>query len=106
MNKVRKEQVPDTKGLGTSTDKVIKQQNITKGQRREVDVESYPSVSKLADLLKDLYFPASKSKILDYVIQSEDFSDKNRIIYALRNIKDRTYNGIADLTTSAGLVQQ
>lgn len=104
MNRVKKEQIPDTEGPESITGKVISQQNATEGQRKEVNVESYSGVSKLANLLKDMSFPALKSKILEYVIQSEDFSEKNRIINALSKLKDRSYNGVSDLTTSAGLV--
>jgi Protein of unknown function (DUF2795) len=106
MNQVKKEQIPETKGPESSTGRVISQQNATEGQRKEVNVESYSGVAHLADVLKDVSFPAPKSKILDYVIQSEDFSEKDRIVNSLSKLKDRTYNGVSDLTTSAGLVHQ
>ena len=64
----------------------------------------YSGVSKLADILKDVSFPAPKNKILEYVMQSEDFTEKDKIINALSKLKDRTYNGVSDLTTSSGLV--
>jgi hypothetical protein len=106
MNQAKKEQIPDSKGPESPTGKVINEQNATEGQRKKVNLESYSGVANLADLLKDMSFPAPKSKILDYVIQSEDFGEKNRIVNALSNLKDRTYNGVADLTTSAGLVHR
>lgn len=106
MNQVKKEQIPDAKGPESKTGEVINQQNATEGQRKEVNVETYSGVAKLADLLKGVSFPAPKSKILQYLIQSEDFIDKNRIMNALNNLENRTYNGVADLTTSAGLVHQ
>lgn len=106
MNQVKKEQIPNSKGPESQTGKVINQQNAIEGQRKEVNVESYSGVADLADLLKDVSFPAPKSKILEYVIQNEDFSEKDRIVNALSKLKDRTYNGVADLTTSAGLVHQ
>ena len=37
-------------------------------------------------------------------MQSEDFTEKDKIINALSKLKDRTYNGVSDLTTSSGLV--
>ena len=104
MNQVKKEQIPNTEGPESSTGKVISQQNATEGQRKVVNVESYSVVSKLADLLKNVNFPAPKSKILEYVIQSEGFSKKDRIVDALTKLEDRSYNGVSDLTTSAGLV--
>jgi hypothetical protein len=104
MNQIKKEQIPDSEGPESQIGKAINQQNATEGQRKEVNVESYSGVSKLADILKDVSFPAPKGKILEYVIQSEDFSEKGKIVNALDRLKDRTYNGVSDLTTSAGLV--
>lgn len=106
MSQVKKDQIPDAEGPESKTGQVINQQNAIEGQRKEVNVESYSGVSKLADLLKDVSFPAPKSKILQYVEQSEDFKDKDKITSALYKVKDRSYNGVADLTTSAGLVHQ
>lgn len=104
MNQAKKEQIPDTKGPESKTGEVINRQNAIEGQRKEVNVESYSGVSELADVLKDMSFPAPKSKILEYVIEGKDFSDKDKITNALSKIKDRTYTGVSDLTTSAGLV--
>ena len=106
MSQVKKDQIPDAEGPESKTAQVINQQNVIEGQRKQVNVESYSSVSKLADLLKDVSFPAPKSKILQYVEQSEDFKDKDKITSALYKVKDRSYNSVADLTTSAGLVHQ
>jgi hypothetical protein len=104
MNEENREQIPRSSGPESQTGEVINQQNAIEGQRKEVNVESYSGVSKLADLLKDVGFPAPKNKILEYVIQSEDFGEKDRIINALTKLKDRSYNGVSDVTTSAGLV--
>jgi hypothetical protein len=104
MSQVKKDQIPDAEGPESKTGQVINQQNAIEGQRKEVNVESYSGVSKLADLLKDVSFPAPKSKILEYVIQSEDFGEKDRIINSLTKLEDRSYNGVSDVTTSAGLV--
>lgn len=106
MNQIKKEQIPDSEGHESKTGQVINQQNAIAGQRKEVNVESYSGGSKLAELLKDYSFPASKSKILQYLAQSEDFKDKDKITSALYKLKDRSYNSFADLTTSAGLVHQ
>ncbi|WP_148687503.1 DUF2795 domain-containing protein [Candidatus Nitrosocosmicus hydrocola] len=104
MNQLKKEQIPNSEGPQSPTGKIISDQNATEGQRKEVNVESYSGVSKLADLLKDVSFPAPKRQILEYVIESEDFNEKDKIVKALDKLKDRTYIGVSDLTTSAGLV--
>ena|SRR6186713_3074603 len=106
MNQIKKGQIPDSEGPESKTGQVINQQNAIEGQRKEVNVESYSDVSKLAELLKDYSFPAPKSEILQHVDRSEDFKDKDKITSALYSLKDRSYNGVADLTTSAGLVHQ
>ena len=106
MSQVKKDQIPKSEGPESQTGKMINEQNAIEGQRKEVNVESYSGVSQLAELLKDVSFPAPKSKILQYVAQSEDFKDKDKITSALYKLKDRSYNGVADLTTSAGLVHQ
>ena len=106
MSQVKKDQIPKSEGPESQIGKMINEQNAIEGQRKEVNVESYSGVSQLAELLKDVSFPAPKSKILQYVAQSEDFKDKDKITSALYKLKDRSYNGVADLTTSAGLVHQ
>jgi Protein of unknown function (DUF2795) len=106
VNRAKKEHTNNSHKLKNQRGKIIRQRNGISGQGKEVNVESYSGVANLAELLKDVYFPSPKSEILDYVIQSEDFSDKDRIVNVLSNLKDRTYNGVADLTTSAGLVHR
>lgn len=106
MERVKREQIPDSEGPEGKTGEVISRQNSIEGQRKEVNVENYSAVAKLADLLKDVSFPAPKSKILQYITQSEDFKNKETILAALNKLQDRSYNGVSDLTTSAGLVHQ
>ena len=74
------------------------------GQRKKVNVESYSDVSKLGQLLKDVGFPDSKSKILQKLWQGEDFQNKENILRALINLEKKLYNNFSDVTTSAGLV--
>jgi len=106
MEQVKREQIPDSVGPEGRTGEVISRQNSIEGQRKEVNVEDYSAVAKLADILKDVSFPAPKSKILQYVTQCEDFKNKETIMAALNKLQDRSYNGVSDLTTSAGLVHQ
>ncbi|KAA2282786.1 DUF2795 domain-containing protein [Candidatus Nitrosocosmicus sp. SS] len=106
MEQVKREQIPDSEGPESKTGQFINRQNSVAGQRKEVNVENYSDVAKLADILKDVSFPAPKSKILQYITQSEDFKNKDTILAALNKLQDRSYNGVSDLTTSAGLVHQ
>jgi hypothetical protein len=104
MGHFKREQIPDPEDSESHTGKIRGEKNGKEVQRKEVNVECYSGVSKLADLLKDMSFPAPKTKIVEYVVESEDFTGKNKIINALKDLENRTYIGVADLTTSAGLV--
>jgi len=104
MDKEKKDQIPQSSGPESQTGEVISQQNAIEGQRKEVNVESYSDVSKLAQLLKDVDFPASKSEILQKVKLGEDFQNKENILRALNNLEEKSYNNVSDVTTSAGLV--
>ena len=104
MNQEKREQIPQSSGSESQIGEVISQQNATEGMRKEVIVESYSDVSKIGQLLKDVGFPAPKSKILQKVRLSEDFQNKENILRALSNLEERSYNNVSDVTTSAGLV--
>jgi hypothetical protein len=104
INQEAKDQTTQTSGLKTHTAEVISQQNATEGLRKEINVERYSDVSKIGQLLKDVGFPAPKSKILQKVRLSEDFQNKENILRALNNLEERSYNNLSDVTTSAGLV--
>lgn len=106
MEQARKDQIPDSEGPESKTGEMISHQNSVEGQRKEVNVESYSDVAKLADLLKDVSFPAPKSKILEFINQCGDFTNKDKLLTALNKLDDRSYIGVFDLTTSAGLVHR
>ncbi|MBA3751048.1 MAG: DUF2795 domain-containing protein [Nitrosopumilus sp.] len=56
-------------------------------------------------MLKDLDFPAEKSKIIEFVKQrSSDNQNKEEIISALNKLEERTYKNVLDITMAAGLV--
>lgn len=104
MNQEKKEQIPKDDGPESKTGGVISEQNAVEGQRKEVNVESYSEVAKLGQILKDLDFPAQKSRILQFVRQVEDFQKKDNILSALNNLEEKSYNSVSDVTTAAGLV--
>jgi hypothetical protein len=55
----------------------------------------------LGQVLKDLDFPASKDKIIQFVHNKEPSSD---ILSSLRLIEDKQYQNVSDVTKAAGLV--
>jgi hypothetical protein len=82
-------------------EKVISEQAGVEGQRKELNVESYSKTASLGQILKDLDFPANKDEIVQFVQQKSPNSD---LLSSLRNIEDRQYQNVSDVTKAAGLV--
>ena len=81
--------------------KMVSEEGGVEGQRKEVNVESYSKAASLGQMLKDLDFPASKDKIIQFVQNKEHSSD---ILSSHRLIEDRQYQNVSDVTKAAGLV--
>jgi hypothetical protein len=83
----------------------VSEQGGVEGQRKEVNVEDYPKVAALGQLLKDIDFPADKQKIIQYVQQrSGNNTDGKELLSTLQNIEDKQYNNVAEVTKAAGIV--
>jgi hypothetical protein len=95
------EQIPTEDDSRGKTGKIISEQAGVEGQRKEVNVESYSKVAYLGQILKDLEFPATKDRIVQFV-QQEDANDD--LLSKLRTIEDRQYHNVSDITKAAGLV--
>ena len=99
------EQIPKENDTQGQTGKVISEQNAVEGQRKEVSVESYSKVANIGQILKDMDFPAEKSKIIEFVRQrSSDDQNKGEILSALEKLEERYYKNVSDITMAAGLV--
>ena len=99
------DQIPKENDTQGQTGKVISEQNAVEGQRKEVSVESYSKVANIGQILKDMDFPAEKSKIIEFVRQrSSDDQNKGEILSALEKLEERSYKNVSDITMAAGLV--
>jgi hypothetical protein len=99
------EQISQEDGPQGRTGKVVSKQSGIEGQRKEVNVESYSKVANIGQMLKDMEFPASKDKIIDYIKQQPGNQDKEEILRKLERLDDqREYKNVSDITTAAGLV--
>ena len=94
------QQIPKEDVSG-EVEKVISEQGGIEGQRKEVNVESYSRTASLGQILKDLDFPASKDKIVQFVHQK---NPDEGISSSLRKIEDRQYQNVSDVAKAAGLV--
>jgi hypothetical protein len=102
----KKEQIP-TEYNEEQTLRVIRKQDQIPGERRRSKtVNDIHNTAVLAQLLKDLGFPADKSKIVEFVQQKKTKDPKsNQILPVLKKIEERQYKNIADVTLSAKLVE-
>ena len=94
-------QIPK-KDVSGEVEKVISEQGGIEGQRKEVNVESYSKTASLGQILKDLDFPASKDKIMQFV-QQKNPTDGD-LLSSLKKIEDRQYQNVSDVAKAAGLV--
>ena len=79
-------------------------QNNIPGQQKEVDVKDYPYAAELANLLKDMEYPADKNKIINFV-KSVGSTDEN-IMELLEKIEDKQYSNSAEVVSASGLVER
>ncbi len=82
----------------------IDKQNNIPGQQKEVNVKDYPYASELANILKDMEYPADKNKILSFV-KSIGNTDEN-IMELLGKVEDKQYNNSAEVINATGLVER
>ena len=94
-------QIPK-KDVSGEVEKVISEQGGIEGQRKEVNVESYSKTASLGQILKDLDFPASKDKIMQFV-QQKNPTDGD-LLSSLKKIEDRQSQNVSDVAKAAGLV--
>jgi Protein of unknown function (DUF2795) len=102
----KKEQIP-TEYNEEQTLRVIRKQDQIPGERRRSKtINDIQNTAALAQLLKDLGFPADKSKIVEFVQQKKTNDPKsNQILPVLNKIEERQYKNVADVTLSTKLVE-
>jgi len=97
------EQIPSSHNEGQARAMENEQARI-QGERKEVDVKDYPKAAAIAQVLKDLQFPADKKQIVDYVVRARPQSEE--ILSEIQKIEDKQYANVSDVTRAAGLVKQ
>ena len=102
----KKEQIP-TEYNEEQTLRIIRKQDQIPGEgRRSKTINDMPNTAALAQLLKDLEFPADKSKIVKFIQQKKTNDPKsNQLLPVLDKIEEKQYQNVADITVSAKLVQ-
>jgi Protein of unknown function (DUF2795) len=104
------DQIPQDDDTRGKTGRVISEQAGIEGQRKEVNVESYSKVAALAQILKDMDFPADKNKIIAFARQQTSGADnktaenKEDILLALQKLEEREYKNVSEISTALGFV--
>ena len=104
------EQIPKEDSLG-KVQKAVSEQGGVEGQRKEVNVGDYVKAAALGQLLKDLEFPADKTKIIQFVQQRQATNitkdRKEDLVYILQKYieEGKQYQNVSEVTRAAGLVQ-
>jgi hypothetical protein len=97
------EQIPSSHDEA-QTEAMVSEQARIEGERKEVDVKDYPKAAAIAQILKDLEFPADKKQIVDYVEGTRPQGEE--ILSDIQKIEDKQYANISDVTRAAGLVKR
>jgi hypothetical protein len=97
------EQIPSSHNEG-QTKAMVGEQARIEGERKEVDVKDYPKAAAIAQVLKDLEFPADKKQIIDCVERARPQGEE--ILSDIQKIEDKHYESVSDVTRAAGLVRQ
>ena len=97
------EQIPSSNSEGQTEARVSEQARI-EGERKEVDVKDYPKAAAIAQVLKDLQFPADKKQIVEYVERARPQSEE--ILSDIQRIEDKQYANVSDVTRAVGLIRQ
>jgi hypothetical protein len=102
----KKQQIP-TEYNEEQTLRAIRKQDKIIGETRGKTINDFPYTAAIAQVLKDLEFPADKEKIIKFLEQQQSKNPQSReILSILQQIEEKTnYNNIADITKAAGLVE-
>lgn len=97
------EQIPPSDNEVQTGARVSEQARV-EGERKEVDVKDYPKAAAIAQVLKDLEFPADKKQIIDCVEKARPQSEER--LSDIQKIEDKRYESVSDVTKAVGLVRQ
>src|ERR671931_1451995 len=103
----KKQQIP-TEYNEDQTLRAIRRQDKVIGETRSKTVNDFPYTAAIAQVLKDLEFPADKEKIIEFVQKQQSKNPQSReVLSILQQIEEeKQYKNVADVTKSSGLVEQ
>ena len=90
--------------MSNRNERTINEQDDISGPQKDVGVKNYPYDVDLANVLKDVEYPANKNTILNSV-KSIGNMDKN-MTELLEKLEDKQYNNSAEVISATGLVER
>src|SRR5919199_4147000 len=99
-SKLKKKQQIPTEYNEEQTSRMIRKQEQIDGETRGKTINDFPYAAAVAQVLKDLEFPADKEKIINFLLKQQSIDPQSReILSILQQIEEkREYNSIADIT--------
>lgn len=81
----------------------MRRQEQARGERRDKRVSDFPLASALAQVLKDLEFPADNGAIIRFVEQSSR-PEENEVLPLVQKINEGQYQNVSEVAESTLLV--
>ena len=100
----KREQIP-TEYNEEQTQRTLRRQDQVQGEQRDKTVSDFPQAAALAQVLKDLEFPADKRAIIRFVERSNR-PERNEVMPLVQTIIERQYQNVSEVAEAARLVQQ
>jgi hypothetical protein len=99
----KREQIP-TEYNAEETQRVLRRQDRVEGEQRDKTISDFPQAAALAQVLKDLNFPAGREAIVRFLEQSNR-PERNEVLPVIRKIEERQYQNVSEVAEAARLVQ-
>ncbi|HJS67979.1 MAG TPA: DUF2795 domain-containing protein [Nitrososphaera sp.] len=100
----KREQIP-TEYNAEQTLRALRKQDRVEGEQRDKTVSDFPQAAALGQVLKELDFPADRSKIVRFVEQSNR-PERNEVLQVVQKIEERQYHNVSEVAEAARLVQR
>ena len=89
--------------MSNNNERIANEQNNIPGQQKDVNVKDYPSAIELANILKNVNYPADKKTIISSVKSN---NTDNSIAALLEKLEDKLYNNSSEVVSATGLVEK
>jgi uncharacterized protein DUF2795 len=90
--------------MSNQNERTTNEQDNIPGQQKDVSVKDYPYAVELANMLKDIEYPANKNTIISSVKSIGNVDED--MIKLIEKLDDKQYNNSAEVVSATGLVER